>query len=141
VKAFLAEEGREEVLRSLADASASATSRLSYVECRAAFARLRRAAQLTAGDERAASRALEDRWPVLAIVDLDDGLARDAAALLREHPLRSSDAIHLASAVALATGSPRDTAFACFDAKLWNVASRLGFHMVPPAEHPLTRRE
>ena len=112
------------------DAGPRATSRLSYVECGAAFARAGRESRAPKAQIASTVEAFEDGWRDIAIVELDDLIARQAVAITREHPLRASDAIHLASALAIAppTGS---VTFACFDRRLWVAAGVLGLDRIP----------
>lgn len=138
VKAFLDETGREEFLEVLAGATTVATARLAYVEARAAFARAARERRLSAADVRAAARALDQRWSQLAVVELDDMIAREAASLADARPLRSADAIHLASALSVAGDESASMTFACWDARLWTQARAIGFVM-SPARDPSRR--
>ncbi len=131
VKAFIDEPGRDELLEILAGATVVATVRLAYVETRAAFARAARERRLTGSEVRSASRALDQRWTQLAIVELDDTLAREASSLADAHPLRASDAVHLAAALSIAADEPRSVTFACWDAQLWDEARKTSFSMVP----------
>ncbi|MEX2554227.1 MAG: type II toxin-antitoxin system VapC family toxin [Actinomycetota bacterium] len=131
VKAFIDEPGRDELLEIIAGATVVVTARLAYVETRAAFARAARERRLTRSEVRSASRAFDQRWTQLAIVELDDALAREAAALADTHPVRASDAIHLAAAVAVAADESHNVTFACWDARLWDEASKTGFIMGP----------
>lgn len=131
VKAFVDESGRDEFLQILAGARTVTTSRLSYVETRAAFARAAREKRLSATDVRSTGKALDQRWSQLAIVELDDTLVREAASLADAHPLRASDAVHLASALSIAGEDPAMVTFACWDARLWDEAHGAGFIMGP----------
>ncbi|MGH8512870.1 MAG: type II toxin-antitoxin system VapC family toxin [Gammaproteobacteria bacterium] len=131
VKAFVGEPGRDEFLEILAGATVVATARLAYVETRAAFARAARERRLTAAEARSAARAFDQRWTQLAVFELDDTLAREAAALADAHPLRGADAIHLAAAMSLAADDPGSVRFACWDARLWDQAKAGGFVMGP----------
>lgn len=65
------------------------------------------------------------------VVELDEVLTRRAADLTRDHPLRASDAIHLASAELVADGAREDLAFACWDRRLSESAAALGFAVAP----------
>jgi predicted nucleic acid-binding protein len=47
------------------------------------------------------------------VVELDDTIAREAAALTDAHPRRSTDAIHLASGLSIAGEDPSAITFAC----------------------------
>jgi predicted nucleic acid-binding protein len=58
-------------------------------------------------------------------------LSRAAAEMAQAYRLRARDAIHLASAHLVAAGEPAGATFACWDARLWDAASRVGFRMVP----------
>jgi uncharacterized protein len=114
----------------LAEAFASATSRIAYPECHAALARARREGRISLPEQRRVTRALDLRWEELLIVEFDHELAGSAARLVWERPLRAGDAIHLASAIRLASAQD-GLHFACFDRRLWNAAAALGFQMVP----------
>lgn len=108
-----------------------ATVRLAYVEVRAAFARARRERRLTASEARSVARALDQRWTQLGIIELDDTLAREASALADAHPLRASDAVHLAAALSVAAEETHSVTFACWDSRLWDEAQTFGFVMAP----------
>ncbi|MDP9343841.1 MAG: type II toxin-antitoxin system VapC family toxin [Actinomycetota bacterium] len=133
MKAFLSEEGSDRVLELLAAEGSATTSRIAFVELHSAFARGRADGRLTSGQVAAASKEVDDRWTDLLVVELDDALSRSAARLAHEHRLRAADAIHLASASLVTEGAVRETIFACWDARLSDAASRLGFDVVPQA--------
>ncbi len=130
MKVLVQEPGRDVVLAALDGATVAAISRIGYVECRAALARARREKRLRATDEARAIRSLDASWEQLAVVELDDGLAREAARLAGDRPLRAADAIHLASAGVLASGDPPTVGFACWDARLSAAARELGFAVI-----------
>jgi uncharacterized protein len=129
VKVFVAEEGRGEVLALLEDETC-ATSGLSYVECRAAFARRMREAALDRRGHDRCVEELDERWPNLAVVDMDRRLIGSAGALATVSSLRAGDAIHLASARTIG-GRSTEVPFACWDRRLWDAATASGFRMVP----------
>ena len=85
-------------------ADVAVTSRLSDVEVRAALAAGHRAGLLDAVAHAQAVADWERLWPSLAVVEMGDRVARDAAALLADAtlPLRAGDAVHVASAQAVA---------------------------------------
>ena len=78
------------------------------------------------------ARDFEAAWEDIAIVELDDDISRAAVDLARDHPLRASDAIHLASALSVAPTEDA-LAFACYDRRLWEAAQALGFGTFPPS--------
>lgn len=131
MKVFVIEEGRDEVIAMVDEAVSTASSRLAYVECRAALSRAQREGRLTRPDEGRAARILGETWPQMQVVELDDVLARRAADLTRELPLRASDAIHLASAEVIAADAREDVVFACWDRRLWDAAGTIGFVVLP----------
>ena len=81
-------------------------------------------------DEPVMRRELEDHirltWDRLAIVPIDHACLDEAARLMREQPLRLSDAIHLAATSRL----PRPVRFATFDPAQITVALGLGCEIV-----------
>lgn len=82
-----------------------ASSILAYPEGRAALAAARRARRLSVS---ACGKALEDfeaTQAELALMGIDQALARQAGDLADELKLRGYDAVHLASALALGTAT------------------------------------
>ena len=131
IKAFVPEEGRESVLELLTRATGIATSRITYVECRAALSRAKREGRLQARGESLAIRNLDDRWPQLQVVELDELLTKNAGELTRAHALRALDAIHLASADAIVVEAREEVTLACWDRRLWEAAEDSGFSLAP----------
>lgn len=97
-----------------------ASSRVSVVELSRAAAR----------HGRRAVAGVEVLLEALEIIELDAGLALAAAAAVGPNSLRSLDAIHLASAQAVA-GSLG--AFVTYDARLAEAAESLGLPVASPA--------
>ncbi len=75
-------------------------------------------------------RDLDEAWQDMAVVELDERISRQAVALARERRLRASDAIHVASALAI-TPPGGTVTFACFDRRLWETAGELGLRQLP----------
>ncbi len=119
------------VLDLLAETAITATSRITYVECRAALSRARREGRLQARGESMAVRNLDERWLLLQIVELGEMLTREAGELTRAHPLRAADAVHLASADVIVEESREEVVFACWDRRLWEAAEGSGFKLAP----------
>ena len=93
----------------------------SPVECRSAFARLRREGFLSPEEEEAASAllmALQEAW--IEIQPMEQVRAQ-AIRLLRVHPLRSADALQLAAALVW-TGSPPAGELVALDRRLREAA-------------------
>lgn len=112
------------------EAAAPTTSRLAFVECGAAFVRAHRDGRVPTDRLTGIVDDFELEWQQMAIVELGDEISRRAVTLVRDRPLRASDAIHLASALAVAPPSGGLT-FACFDRKLWDAAGAFGLDRLP----------
>lgn len=115
----------------LEEPGSKATSRLSFVECHASFARGLRDGRLTGREVAALKDHLGRRWADLVVVEFDGPVGERAAELAHNYWLRASDAIHLASASELAGDTPGLVRFACWDRRLWDAAAALGFTRLP----------
>jgi predicted nucleic acid-binding protein len=69
-------------------------------------------------------------WGALTAIRLDGRLARSAGALADRHGLRALDAIHLASALSIATPADQTT-FVTFDRRLAEAAIAEGLTVLP----------
>jgi uncharacterized protein with PIN domain len=126
VKLYVEESGSAAVPEQLGEAAIVATSSIAYVEARAAFARRRRAGDLSAGEHRRLAAELDSDWERYVRLAVTDGLIREAAALAARHPLRAYGAVHLTSAVTARRRLEGDLLFACWDGGLSAAASREG---------------
>jgi uncharacterized protein len=124
IKLYVSEEGSD-VVRALVDeATAVATSVVTYAEARAALARLRREGALTVAKFRSAKREFDDQWPSFVKIDAGEALCRTAGELAERYGLRGFDSVHLASFTEVARrAGPRQTRFSSFDNRL-NQAAR-----------------
>src|SRR3954468_16783977 len=89
VKRYIDEEGSEALIGLMGEAEGWAICRVGYVETA-------RAVELAAG--KGAVRRFEADWPSFEVVEVDAGLAEQAAELTFTEELRSLDALHLAAA-------------------------------------------
>ncbi|HUZ10396.1 MAG TPA: type II toxin-antitoxin system VapC family toxin [Acidimicrobiales bacterium] len=80
---------------------AAVSSRLAYPEVRGALAAAARNHDLDAVGLRSAERAWEEYWAATRPVELTQAVERHAGQLASDHALRGSDAVHLASALAI----------------------------------------
>jgi len=126
VKLYVKESGSEEIKKIIAESDAVATSIVSYVEARAAFAKKAREKDITPPNYQAIKADLERDWANLFVLSLTDSLTKSAADLSEKHGLRGYDAIHLASALelkaAVATAAP--IVFSSADDRLCEAARR-----------------
>ncbi len=95
---YVREPGREKVAEALEECTGVATAMLSYVELRAAFARLLREEGLTEDEHDNVVAALDERWGTYDKPAVSEQLVRLAGGLARRYGLRGYDAVQLASA-------------------------------------------
>jgi uncharacterized protein len=107
---------------------AAVASCLAYPEVRAALAAAGRNHDLDPGQLADAERAREGYWAAFRPVELTAAVARNAGQLATTEALRSADAVHLASA--LAVGDP-DLVVAIWDRRLHASALASGLRVAP----------
>jgi uncharacterized protein len=131
VKQYLQEAGSKLVLELLKSGEKVYTASLTYAETHAAFSRRTREGRLTRETTKRLARRFDKDWESYDIVVLSENVFRLARQMLYRHPLRSADAIHLASALLLARTSPRSSwSFVCADGRLCDAAKSEGFQPI-----------
>jgi len=123
-KTYVEEEGSD-LVRRWVRSGAVWVSRLGLVEVHSALVRLSRAGHITRSQFRVALAAMEADSRRIPIAELDPAVGDMAIRLLRDHPLRGADAVHLASALGLKERLGTVT-FASWDARLNRAASAEG---------------
>jgi predicted nucleic acid-binding protein len=101
VKQFIQEAGTGEALALRADTPPHATATIAYTETFSAFRRRVREAALTEPNYQEVVRRFLQEWPAYVRINLDESILERSRTLLERHPLRTLDAIHLASALEL----------------------------------------
>ena len=96
-KLVIDEPGSDEARVAWRDASRKVSSRLLYVESRAAVARAERSGRAARRQAIAARSVIDDLWQEVTRVDPAEPLIQRAAELSDRHGLRAYDAVHLAS--------------------------------------------
>jgi len=131
VKQYLQEPGSKLVLELLKSGEKVYTASLTYAETHAAFSRRTREGRLTRETTKRLALRFDKDWESYDIVVLSENVFRLARQMLYRHPLRSADAIHLASALLLARTSPRSSwSFVCADGRLCDAAKSEGFQPI-----------
>jgi len=131
VKQYLQEAGSKLVLELLKSGEKVYTASLAYAETLAAFSRRTREGRLTRETTKRLALRFDKDWESYDIVVLSENVFRLARQMLYRHPLRSADAIHLASALLLARTSPRSSwSFVCADGRLCDAAKSEGFQPI-----------
>jgi hypothetical protein len=134
VKLVVDEEGSDLAAELWDACDAALASRLAYPEVRAALAAACRNHDLTEQDLDTAEQAWEQYWASVRPVELTAAVEQHAGQLARTHALRGADAVHLASALALADP---DLIIAVWDRRLHAGAIRTQLQ-VAPAYMPAT---
>lgn len=76
-------------------------TRLAYVESAAALAQAARLRRISGRQHRQTLALLDQLWSSVDVIELDEALMSQAAALCMKHVLRGSDATHCAAALAV----------------------------------------
>ena len=135
LKLFIEADGSRRV-RSLAHGPSSANvllvSRLGYTEASISLSRMVHLGRIAAADLPHHLGSLDDYWDQsIQEVDLTDEVLEDARQLAQRFPLRTYDAIHLASARQarrmLRGAFAGELQFLAFDAAMLKAAQAIGF--------------
>ena len=129
VKLYVEEKLSAQIKLMVEDAQVVATSRIAYVEARAAFVRKLRERGFSVVQYRSIIRNLDQDWENYFLLDVTDNLVKLAGRLAEKHALRGFDAIHLASGAILRQQSERAVTFSCFDETLTSAAHKEGLRV------------
>lgn len=128
---FLLETGSTTVRELLKSGEKVFTAVLTYTETHAAFARRRREGKLSPHVTRRLALRFDKDWETYEVVLLSQDVLTLARQILYRHPLRSADAVHLASALLLARKTPEPPLeFVCADQRLSTAASNEGLQPI-----------
>jgi uncharacterized protein len=108
-----------------------ALSVLAYAEVHSTFARRLREALLSEGEHAGLVERFEHDWEGVIVVPLRPALLGRIPLLVRDHPLKGADAVHLASALALHEAGLGLT-FAGADGRLMDAAMKEGLEIFNP---------
>jgi predicted nucleic acid-binding protein len=132
IKRFVTETGSRFVSLVVSRDRPVATAKLAYVELHAGLARRRRAGDLPSALYATACREFEADWPAYLQVELRDEILFLARDLVRRHPLRALDSIHLASAMSLRRALEEAVRFVAADERLLRAAGAEGLTAIDP---------
>ena len=128
---LFAEAGGDEIRRALAAATKVSSSRLTLIESRRVVRRAERSGRITAAQGADVLAILARAASTWAIVEVTEEVARRAEDGFPNEPVRTLDAIHLASAVFLRQVFP-DLCVVSTDERVALNAALLGFQTLPP---------
>jgi len=122
IKLYVEEPGSRAVSTLVTETGSVATAKVALVEVHAGLARRRRAGDLSVVAYERTCRQFEEQWRTYVRLDLRDDILGQARELVQRHPLRSLDAIHLASALALRAALEQEVRFVAADGRLVQAA-------------------
>lgn len=134
VKLYVEEAGAMTVRRVVHGATQVGTSRVTYAEARAAFARRFREHGFSTPAYAELIRSFEQEWETYVRLDVTEPLIKLSGALAERHALRAYDAIQLASALVLQRElQAAPVAFVAADVRLLKAAEqeRLAITRIP----------
>ncbi|MFY9933837.1 MAG: type II toxin-antitoxin system VapC family toxin [Streptosporangiaceae bacterium] len=128
VKLVVEESGSDLAAELWDGCDAALASRLAYPEVRAALAAAMLNHDLSEDDLITAEQSWEQYWAAVRPVELTAATERQAGQLARTHALRGADAVHLASALAIADP---ELIIAVWDRRLHTGALAAGLRIAP----------
>jgi predicted nucleic acid-binding protein len=131
VKQFIEEAGTKDVNALRSESPPHATATIAYAETFSALRRRVREASLKEPQYQEVVRRFLHEWPSYVRVTLDESVLGRSRSLLERYPLRTLDAIHLASAIELQDHLDESSILISADTQLLRAAA---------AEHLGTRR-
>jgi len=120
IKLYIKEKGSEIVREMIRSADLAATSKVAYVEARAALSRLRREEILNEKDYQLVKGSFQQDWNKYLVVEVTDTVITMGGELTEKYALRGFDVIHLASALMLKKQLGQKVTGGCWDACLWD---------------------
>jgi predicted nucleic acid-binding protein len=131
VKRYFKEPYSEEVTSRWQEATEIATSSVAFAEAMAAFYRKKRESSIEDEIIRQIVDDFHEDWLSFIRIQVNEELNSYVDTILKAHPLRGFDAIHLASAIVLHEKIPADLLFMCFDQKLTAAVKAEGLQTFP----------
>lgn len=126
------EDGGEELRRALAASTKVTSSRLTLIETRRVIRRAERDGRLTAAEGADLLAVFAQAASTWAVLEISEDVARRAEEAFPNEPVRTLDAVHLASALFLRQSFP-DLVVLTADERVGTNAALLGFRADGPA--------
>ena len=130
IKRFVEETGSAEVEKLILEQAPASTATLAYVEVYSGLSRKRRDDELTGSQFDEIRAQFEDDWPSYVRVHLRDDVLHLARDLVRRHPLRALDAVHVASALQLQSLLDAQVTFVAADRRVLDAARAEGMDII-----------
>lgn len=123
-KLFIQEVDSERLRRVITESDAVSSSDLSCVEMHSMIERRRREKLLSAREAKRISEVFQADWAHFGKIPVDEPVLQKARKLLAKHPLRTLDALQLASALRLQDHLEEPIGFLSADERLVAAAHR-----------------
>jgi len=130
VKLYVDETDSDKIKDIAYKATVISTSKIAYVEARAAFARKQKEGGFPLTILRRITEDLNKDWESYFVIEITNALIRSAADIAEKYLLRGFDSIHLASVIALKNKIESDVFFSCSDSKLNRAARKEGIKIL-----------
>jgi hypothetical protein len=127
---LLGEPGQAQVIAALESAERVATSAITGLECARGLARARHMRRISPVEEQAALHLLDDAAAAWHVVEVSEEVVARARASFPAEPVRSLDALHLASALSIVAAGGEVTALS-LDERVRTNAKALGMSVAP----------
>jgi uncharacterized protein len=132
VKRYVVEDGTVEIVALLNSGSVPCMARIGHVETASAIARRARDGVLTVRQRDQLLKRVAADLAECRVVELTSIISESSIRLLRKHPLRAADSIHLASALWVRDDIDDEVRFVCADSALARVAGAEGLDTLIP---------
>ena len=126
---WFGEPGGDRIAEAVADATAAITSDLTRIECQRAFLRRRLLRSVNAAQLLRLQARAEAVWSAVHMLGFGPQVCARAGEIAPETPVRTLDALHLASALSIANDL---TAFIAYDRRLATAAEAAGLPTIQP---------
>ena len=127
---LLGEPAQPRVIEELSAANRIATSVITVLECSRALARARHDGRISVVEERAALHVLDEAFASWDVLDVSEDVVERARAAFPAEPVRSLDALHLASAWSVFEAAGELTTLS-LDDRFRSNARAMGMQVVP----------
>lgn len=132
VKKYAIESGTNEVRALLEKEDTIITSKLTYAEVCASFARKLREGNMGKASYSKAWESFLNDWEVFTLVEVREEIFPLIHKLTQTHPLRGADAVHLSSALWVGKEIGQPLRFIASDGLLLNAAVKEGLEVINP---------
>lgn len=134
VKKYIIEVGTDKVRAQLKTEKKVFTSKITYAEVCASFARKQRDNEIEKRQYQKIWRSFTNDWDAIILIEVQEELFSLIRRLVESYPLRGADAIHLSSAIWIGEKIGQSLNFVASDNILLNAARNEGLVVINPED-------